>query len=227
MSAERLSANIARWRERLNEASGKWGGVEICAATKTVAPERINQAWEAGIRTIGENRVQELLGKYAALNPELRIELIGRLQTNKVRHILDRVCRVQSLDRDPLAEELSRRAAAWGIVMPVLIEVNIAGEAQKGGISPDSLVDFARRCAALPGIRVEGLMAVMPNAADPEAVRPYFRQMRDWFERLRDLQIPNTDISTLSMGMSNDCLVAAEEGATMVRLGRLLFGERT
>ena len=226
MDAEQLIRNIQTWRERLAEASAKWGGVEICAVTKTVAPEIINYAWDAGIRTIGENRVQELLGKLDALNPNYRIELIGQLQTNKVKYILDSVRRVQSLDRDALATELSRRAAARGRVMPVLVEVGIGHEAQKGGVAPEELEGFVRRCAALEGIRVEGLMAVMPNVEDPEDVRPLFRQMRTLFERLRDMQISNTDISTLSMGMSHDCLVAAQEGATMVRLGRSLFGER-
>ena len=226
MSAEQLERNIRYWQERLGEASARWGGVEICAVTKTVAPEQINPAYDAGIRTIGENRVQELMGKYDLLNPAFRVELIGQLQTNKVKYILDKVSRVQSVDRDALAEELSRRAAAQGRVMPILAEVNIAREPQKGGIDEEELEAFALRCAALPGIRLEGLMAVMPNVDDPEEIRPYFRRMRAWFEKLRDRQIENTDIHTLSMGMSHDCIVAAEEGATMVRLGRSLFGER-
>ena len=226
MNAEQLARNIAYWRERLGNAAAKWGGVEICGVTKTIAPELINPAYDAGIRTIGENRVQELMEKYEQLNPAFRIELIGQLQTNKVKYILDKVQRVQSLDRDALAEEISRRAAAKGIVMPVLVEVGIAGEAQKGGIAEAELEQFVLRCAEMPGLHVEGLMAVMPNVADPEEVRPYFRRMRTWFETLRDKQIPNTDIKTLSMGMSHDCIVAAEEGATMVRLGRSLFGER-
>ena len=226
MNAEQLARNIAYWRERLGNAAAKWGGVEICGVTKTIAPELINPAYAAGITTIGENRVQELLEKYDRLDPAFRIELIGQLQTNKVKYILDKVQRVQSLDRDALAEEISKRAAAKGIVMPVLVEVSIAGEEQKGGIAEDELEAFVRRCAEMPGLRVEGLMAVMPNVADPEQVRPYFRRMRTWFETLRDREIPNTDIRTLSMGMSHDCIVAAEEGATMVRLGRSLFGER-
>ena len=226
MNAEQLMRNVAYWQERLGNAAAKWGGVEICGVTKTIAPELINPAYEAGIRTIGENRVQELMEKYEHLNPAFRIELIGQLQTNKVKYILDKVQRVQSLDRDALAEEISRRAAAKGIVMPVLEEVSIAGEAQTGGIAEDELEQFVLRCAEMPGLRVEGLMAVMPNVADPEEVRPYFRRMRTWFETLRDRQIPNTDIKTLSMGMSHDCIVAAEEGATMVRLGRSLFGAR-
>ena len=225
MDAEAIRKNVEYWSDRLREASGDWGGVEICAVTKTVDPARVNAVWDAGIRTIGENRVQELMGKLDALNPGFRVELIGRLQTNKVKYIIDVVSRVQSLDRDALAVEISRRAVARGKVMPVLVEVNIGGEAQKGGVQPGELEAFVRRCARLEGLRVEGLMAVMPNAEDPETVRPLFREMRGHYDRLRELQIANTDIHTLSMGMSHDCLVAAGEGATMVRLGRSLFGE--
>lgn len=221
-----LESNIALWRERIGNASAKWGGAEICAVTKTVDVETINRAAKAGIRVIGENRVQELQSKIDRLDPSFEIHLIGSLQTNKVRPIVGRVAMVQSLDRDALAQELSRRASAAGVVMPALVQVNIAREPQKGGVDEDSLENFIRRCAALPGIRIDGLMAIMPLADDPEAVRPYFRRMRAWFDRLRDAGIPGVEMNTLSMGMSGDCIVAAEEGATMVRLGRALFGVR-
>ena len=226
MDAEQLSRNIQTWRERLAEASVKWGGVEICAVTKTVAPEIINYAWDAGIRTIGENRVQELLGKLDALNPDYRIELIGQLQTNKVKYIIDRVDMIQSLDRQALADEINRRAVGAGRVMPVLVQVNIAREPQKAGIDEEALLPFLRGLSEMQGLRVEGLMAIMPIADDPEDVRPFFRRMREWFDRLRDMAIPNVNMNVLSMGMSDDCLVACQEGATMVRLGRALFGER-
>ena len=227
MNQEALLKNIYEWRQKIGEASAKWGGAQICAVSKTVAPETVNLAWEGGIRVLGENRVQELLGKLDALNPNYSIHLIGRLQTNKVRQITGRVAMVQSVDRDALAEELSRRAVQAQIRMDVLIEVNPAGEAQKGGVDEAALEPFARRVCALPGLRLRGLMAVMPFVDDPEQIRPLFRRMRGHFERLRDEDLPGAQIDTLSMGMSGDCLVAAEEGATMVRLGRALFGERT
>ena len=226
MNREELLLNIRDWRERIGNASARWGGAEICAVSKTVDPGTINMAWEGGIRTLGENRVQELMGKYDALNPAFDIHLIGRLQTNKVRFIVDKVAMVQSLDRDALALELSRRAEACGRALPVLVQVNIGREAQKAGVDEAELTPFVRRCGALPGLRVQGLMAIMPIADDPEAVRPLFRRMRVLFERLRDADIPGVEMRTLSMGMSDDCLVAAEEGATMVRLGRALFGAR-
>ena len=203
-----LESNIALWQERIGNASARWGGAEICAVTKTVDVDTINRARAAGLRTMGENRVQELLSKIDRLDPGWQIHLIGQLQTNKVKSIVGRVAMVQSLDR------------------AALVQVNIARESQKAGIDEDELVEFLKRCGALPGLRVEGLMAIMPLVDDPEDVRLYFRRMRQWFERLRDADLPNVRMNVLSMGMSGDCIVAAEEGATMVRLGRALFGAR-
>ena len=226
MNREELLSNIAEWRERIGEASAKWGGAEICGVSKTVDPETINMAWDGGIRTLGENRVQELVGKLDRLNPAFEIHLIGQLQTNKVKTAIDKVAMIQSLDREALALEISRRAVAAGRVMPVLVQVNIAREPQKAGIDEQLLLPFLQQCAQLPGLRVEGLMAIMPIADDPEDVRPYFRRMREWFDRLRDMDLPGVQMRTLSMGMSDDAVVAAQEGATMVRLGRALFGAR-
>ena len=227
VNREDLLSNIRLWQQRVGEASARWGGAEICGVSKTIDPETINLAWEGGIRTLGENRVQELLGKIDRLNPGFRIHLIGQLQTNKVKYIIDKVTMIQSVDREALAQEISRRAVAAGVRMPVLVQVNIAREPQKAGIDEDLLVPFLHTCAELPGIAVQGLMAIMPIADDPEDVRPWFRRMRTWFDRLRDDPIPGVEMRTLSMGMSDDCLVAAEEGATMVRLGRALFGARS
>ena len=226
MERDVIFENVRVWRERIAEASAKWGGAEICAVTKTHSAETVNLAWEAGLRTIGENRVQELLDKREALHPGFSVQLIGSLQTNKVKYIAGWVDMVQSLDRDALAEELSRRAERSGRRLPVLVQVNIAREPQKGGIYEEELEAFVKRSAALPGIQIRGLMAIMPLTDDPESLRPCFRRMRDWFERLRDQNIEGTALDTLSMGMSGDCIVAAQEGATMVRLGRALFGAR-
>ena len=226
MEREQVLSNIRLWRERIDEASAKWGGCEICGVSKTVDPKTINYAWEGGIRTLGENRVQELTGKIDRLDPRFSIHLIGQLQTNKVKYIVDKVSMIQSLDRDALAEEISKRAVAAGVTMPALVQVNIAKEPQKAGIDEAELIPFLERCGRLPGLEIDGLMAIMPIAEDPEDVRPYFRRMREWFERLRDMNMPNVRMRTLSMGMSDDALVAAQEGATMVRLGRALFGAR-
>lgn len=214
------------YRHRLDEASVRWGKVEICAATKNQDARTANFAYEAGVKTIGENRVQELLQKRSALNPDYKVHMIGRLQSNKVKYIVRHVDMIQSLDRDSLALEINRQAGKAGVVMPVLIQVNIAGETQKGGVSPEELVPFLRRVSSMEWIAVKGLMAVMPAANDPEDVRKYFRKMRIWFERLREHPIAGVSMDVLSMGMSHDCVVAAQEGATMVRLGTALFGGR-
>lgn len=227
MNREELNANIRAWQERIGNAAARWGDCEICGVSKTVDPETINMAWDAGIRTLGENRVQELLGKLDWLNPNFDIHLIGRLQTNKVKSVIQHVKMIQSLDREALALEISRRAQEAGLVMPALVQVNIARETQKAGVMEEELLPFIQNLARLPGVKVEGLMAIMPIAGEPESVRPYFRRMRAWFERLRDMELPGVDMHILSMGMSDDCIVAAEEGATMVRLGRALFGART
>ena len=226
MEREALIANIRDWQARVAEASARWGGCGICGVSKTVDPQTINMAWDGGIRTLGENRVQELLGKLDALDPRFEIHLIGQLQTNKVKYIIDKVAMIQSLDRDALAEEISRRAVAAGVEMPALVQVNIGREPQKAGVAEEELLPFIQRASRLPGLRIEGLMAIMPVADDPEDVRPLFRAMRTWFERIGEMDLPGVAMNTLSMGMSDDALVAAQEGATMVRLGRALFGER-
>ena len=226
MDRNTVTENIRFWQERIGEASAKWGGCEICAVSKTVDAEIVNYAYEAGIRTIGENRVQELMSKHELLNPGFQRHIIGALQTNKVKYLIGCADMIQSVDRDALAEEISRRAAAQDTVMPVLVQVNIAKETQKSGIYEEELLPFLKRCAALPGIEVKGLMSIMPFVDDPEEIRPYFKQMRAWFDRIRDLNMENISMNVLSMGMSSDCIVAAEEGATMVRLGRSIFGAR-
>ena len=214
------------WQEKLNAASGHWGGVKICAVTKTIPADIINIAYEAGIRDIGENRVQELTQKLPVLNDGFNIHLIGQLQTNKVKYVIARADMIQSLDRMPLGREISERAMRINRVIPVLVQVNIAAEPQKSGVSEGGLVDLVKGLSKLEGISVKGLMAIMPLADNPEDVRMFFKHMRVWFDRIKLMGIPRVDMETLSMGMSGDCLVAAQEGATMVRLGTALFGIR-
>ena len=226
MERNQIIENIALWRQRIAQASGEWGQCEICAVTKTQSADTINIAHEGGLVTIGENRVQELMDKYDYLNPAFDVHLIGSLQSNKVKYIIDKVSVIQSLDRLSLAEEISRRAAACEKQMGCLVQVNIAREPQKGGIDEEQLEEFIRACSRMDGLRIRGLMAIMPLTDQPEALRPYFRRMRTWFDRLRQENINNTSMDILSMGMSGDCIVAAQEGATMVRLGRALFGAR-
>ena len=153
---------------------------------------------------MGENRVQEILEKLPHLDASFQIDLIGQLQNNKVKYIIDKVAMIQSLDRESLAQEIDRRAQQHGIQMPVLIQVNIGSEPQKGGIAVEELFSFARKAAQLPGLDIQGLMAVMPFLQDDDALRPYFVQMRRLFEELRNEAIDRTHIQELSMGMSGD-----------------------
>jgi uncharacterized pyridoxal phosphate-containing UPF0001 family protein len=153
MNREELLKNIAEWRQRIGEASAKWGGCEICAVSKTVDAETVNLAWEGGIRTLGKNRVQELMAKRPLLNPGFEIHLIGRLQTNKVRPAVQLAAMIQSLDREALAIEISRRAAAENRAMPVLVQVNIAREPQKAGASEESRGDPASKPAGRAALR--------------------------------------------------------------------------
>ena len=229
-----MNSNIRAIRERIEAAKARRAGeaadcdVTLLAAIKYTDAEHVNYLHRVlGVNDVGENRVQQLLERWDLLDREdLRVHFIGTLQSNKVKYIAERIAMVQSLDRDSLAEELSRRAQEHGRVIPALIQVNIAREEQKGGVSEEELPGFLRRCAMLPGIHIDGLMAIMPIAEDPESLRPYFRRMRGWFERFRDEGIENVSMNVLSMGMSSDCIVAAQEGATLVRLGRALFGAR-
>ena len=197
-----------------------WCTPKIIAVTKNVEPVRIRMLEDSSIRRLGENRVQEMLRKMPEIPSDFRFDMIGRLQINKVSQI-------QSLDRMELAQEIDRRAQMAGRRMPVLIQVNIGNEPQKGGISKEMLFSFARSVATLPGMEIQGLMAVMPDLRDMEALRPYFREMRILFEHLRDEAIANTRIDELSMGMSGDYAIAAEEGATHVRIGSAIFGSRS
>lgn len=219
--------NVARIRAELAEAGSEWGQVpELIAVSKYVDAERVNRLCSAGLFHIGENHAQEILKKLPELDARFEIDFIGQLQNNKVKHIIDKVSMIQSVDRDTLAREIDRRAQQHGLRMPVLIEVNIGGEAQKGGVTPEKVFSFARTCAAYPGLKLSGVMCVMPNLPDKAELMPLFRRMRTLFEQLRDLAIAGTDIVELSMGMSDDYLYAARAGATHVRIGSAIFGHR-
>lgn len=224
-----ICERVARIRREMEEAaSARWGRApEIIAVSKTVDASVVNLAKSAGIRRLGENRVQEILEKMPYLDASFQIDLIGRLQSNKVKYIIDKVSQIQSLDRESLAQEIDRRAGQRGVRMPVLIQVNIGDEPQKGGVAVEDTLAFARWAAGLSGLQIRGLMAVMPDIREQEQLRPYFARMRRLFEALRDEAISGTEIVELSMGMSGDYLLAAQEGATHVRIGSAIFGART
>lgn len=225
---QEMRRRIEAIRRQLEEAAlERWGRFpEIIAVSKTIDAQRINLLRGMSITRIGENRVQEIMEKLPYLDASFQIDLIGRLQNNKVKYIIDKVGMIQSLDRESLAIEIDRRAQQHDLRMPVLVQINIGNEPQKGGISSEDTLSFVKKVAAYPGLEVRGLMAVMPDIDDEDLLRPYFRRMRSLFDMLKEEAIPGTHIEELSMGMSGDYLLAAQEGATHVRIGSAIFGSR-
>ena len=224
-----IRENLETVRETMRLACQRCGrredDVTLIAVTKFVGTDRILEAVQAGVTEIGENRAQEFTEKLTFYKQNrLRAHFIGQLQTNKVKYICGKADLIQSVDREPLLDAIHAYAAKNDLVQDVLIEVNIGREAQKGGVPPEALEPLAERIATLGHVRLRGLMCV-PPAAEKEAVRPYFREMRTWFERLKSAY-PALPIDTLSMGMSHDYDVAIEEGATTVRVGTAIFGPR-
>ncbi|NPA32061.1 MAG: YggS family pyridoxal phosphate-dependent enzyme [Aquificae bacterium] len=225
-ACERLAHVRERIERACEKANRKPEEVRLLGATKTVPPERIREFFSCGLSLFGENRVQELLKKQEALRG-LPIEwhFIGVLQTNKVKYLMGRVSLIHSLDRKSLADEIQKRAKKAGIVQDVLIEVNVGGEETKAGVSEDELFSLFEYTMGLENVRVLGLMTIPPYEEDPERARPYFEKLRKLKEKLEEefrVRLPH-----LSMGMSNDFEVAIQEGATIVRIGTLLFGERS
>jgi len=202
-------------------------GVELVAAAKTRTAAEILEAVEAGIKTIGENYVQEAAKVFPAVGRRARWHLIGHLQTNKAKRAVEIFDLVETVDSIGLGSELDKRAAAAGKTMEVLIEVNSGREPQKAGVMPDAAEALALSLAALPHLRVLGLMTMGPFEGDPEDSRPYFKETRRVFEALRSLSIPGAEMRHLSMGMSHSWRVAVEEGATIVRIGTAIFGPRS
>lgn len=203
------------------------GDVTLVAVTKTVAAERVREAYEVGLRVFGENRVQEGAAKIAKLSdmPDATWHLIGHLQSNKVKPAIEAFTMIESVDSVRLLERIDYQSEMTRPTMPVLLELNIAGEEAKSGFSAESLREAFPRLLQMSHVELRGLMTVAPLVRDAEEVRPVFRALRLVRDELRD-RYPLTGFVELSMGMSNDYRVAIQEGATMVRVGRALFGER-
>jgi pyridoxal phosphate enzyme (YggS family) len=202
-------------------------GVELVAAAKTRTPAEILEAVEAGVRAIGENYVQEAAAAFEAVGRRSRWHFIGHLQTNKVKKAVEIFDMIETVDSLDLAREIDKRTRAAGKIMPVLIEINSGEEDQKAGVRPADAEPLIREIAELLNVRVEGLMTMGPFEGDPEDSRPYFRETKALFERVKTLGIAGVEMKRLSMGMTNSYKVAIEEGATMIRLGTLLFGPRS
>ena len=226
-----LESNIKRVKDRIEKAAAKVGRdpseLELVAVSKRVKPERIAEALELGFNTFGENYAQEFRDKQRILKDEtdkkINWHFIGQLQKNKVKYIVGKVDLIHSLDSISTAQEINKRAQSLEITVPVLVEVDTGGEESKGGVSPSRLEEFITELAALSSIDVRGLMTMPPYFDNIELARPYFRQLRE----IRDTLITTfPGLKELSMGMSGDFEVAIEEGATIVRVGTAIFGER-
>ena len=224
-----VRANLAAVRERIAEAARRAGRrddtVLLVAVSKTVDVDGVRAAIAAGVPALGENRVQEAREKVGAIGRPVPWHLIGHLQTNKVRDALDCFDLIQSVDRLPLAQALSSRAVQAGRRADVLVQVNVGDEPQKGGIRPEDLRAGLEAMAALPGLRLRGLMTIPPLPRDPEDSRPHYRQLSKLLEAARGWGLPG-ELTELSMGMSGDFEVGVEEGATIVRVGTAIFGPR-
>jgi pyridoxal phosphate enzyme (YggS family) len=230
-----IAENIAQVRQRIAAAARRAARnpeeITLMGVSKTFPAERIREAYAAGLRVFGENRVQEFAGKAADLRDLTDAEwhLIGHLQTNKAAKATELFDAVDSVDSVRMAEKLNGFAKSAGKTLSILIEINVGGEKRKSGVAPraDELEQMLRGAARWGNLKIHGLMTVPPYIEDPEGSRPYFRQLRQIRDRIADSVLPEIDTAVLSMGMSHDFEVAIEEGATRVRVGTAIFGERT
>ena len=224
-----ISSNINAIKQRIAAAAARAGcdplSIKLMAVTKTVGTERILKAIEAGLIMLGENYVQEAKGKIAIIGDRARWHMIGHLQTNKAKYAVKLFDYVHSVDRLELAQELDKRAGQINRKLNVLIEVN-SGEESKSGIEKTQALELVRQVAHLPNLAVRGLMTMAPYSNNPEDSRPYFKALRNLRDDINRAGISGISMNELSMGMTDDFEVAIEEGATIIRIGRAIFGKR-
>ncbi|MCX5801742.1 MAG: YggS family pyridoxal phosphate-dependent enzyme [Candidatus Eisenbacteria bacterium] len=230
MAESEIRARLDCLAERVESAAARAGRnpaeVTVVAVAKTIPVEVVEKAIELGVKHVGENRVQEASPKFDRIGRKVTWHMVGHLQTNKVKRALEIFDVIQSVDSVRLGGAISDRAAATGRTADVLLEVNTSGEATKYGFDPDELAGHVEQMCVLEGIRVRGLMTVGPLAEQPDDARGAFVLLRRLGEKISSLGFPNVDMSVLSMGMSGDFEVAIEEGATVIRVGTAVFGER-
>lgn len=222
--------NYKRVEEKVQRACERAGRkreeVTLIAVSKTKPLSMIEELLPLGVRDFGENKVQELTAKAEALSKDIRWHMIGHLQRNKVKYVVDKACMIHSVDSLRLAEEISKEAEKKGVEVPILLEVNVAGEESKFGIRPEETEELARQIALLPNLHIQGLMTIAPYVENPENNRQIFRNLRNLSVDIERKKFNNVTMSVLSMGMTGDYEVAIEEGATHVRVGTGIFGER-
>ncbi len=225
-----VQQNLAIVEENVRQAAKRAGrqesDVTLIAVSKTKPIEMIEEALAYGKREFGENKAQELKEKQEQLPKDIKWHFIGHLQTNKIKYILGRACLIHSVDSLHLAEAIEKECEKKGLDADILIEVNVAGEESKFGVKPEDTLELVRSIAVLPHIHIKGLMTIAPYVEDPEQNRPVFKKLREMLVDIRAKNIDNVDMSVLSMGMTGDYQVAIEEGATHVRVGTGIFGER-
>lgn len=225
-----IRENLTLVRKKIDEACVRAGRrpeeVTLIAVSKTKPAALLQEAYEAGVREFGENKVQELTDKYEILPKDIKWHMIGHLQRNKVKYVVDKASLIHSVDSLRLAEEISREALRKNVEANVLIEVNAAGEESKFGVTPEAAEALVRQAAALPAIHVKGLMTIAPYVEDPEENRKHFVRIRQLAVDIKAKNIDNVTMAVLSMGMTGDYEVAVEEGATCVRVGTGIFGGR-
>lgn len=217
-------------RENIQKACEKAGRspqeVTLIAVSKTKPLFMLEEAYEAGARDFGENKVQEILEKHPKMPEDARFHMIGHLQRNKVKQVLPHVVLIHSVDSYRLAEQISQEAGKLGITAKILLEVNVAKEESKFGMMPEDVEEMAGQIAALPHLQIEGLMTIAPFVDDPEKNRPVFRKLYQLSVDIKKKNIDNVNMGVLSMGMTGDYQVAVEEGSTMIRVGTGIFGAR-
>lgn len=226
MIRENMEAVETKIAEACERAGRDRGEVTLIAVSKTKPLEMLREAYDAGARDFGENRVQELMEKMPSMPEDVRWHMIGHLQRNKVKYIVGKVWMIHSVDSLELAEEISREAVKRQVTVRILLEVNVAEEESKFGVKVQEALSLAEAAAKLPGIQVEGLMTIAPYVEDQEENRTYFRKLKQLSVDIYDKNIDNVNMNVLSMGMTGDYSVAVEEGSTCVRVGTGIFGER-
>jgi pyridoxal phosphate enzyme (YggS family) len=225
-----IAFNINKIQQRISTAAARCNratdSIKLLAVTKTVSPRAIEQAIDAGITAFGENYVQEAKGKIAVIEKRVQWHMIGYLQTNKAKYAVNLFDYIHSVDRIELAREINKRAGLTGRRINILIEINLSGEKTKSGVPAASALDLIKDTAILENISVKGLMTMAPYSSNPENSRPYFSELRNLQKNIINGGITGIQMEELSMGMTDDFEIAIEEGATIVRIGRAIFGER-
>lgn len=226
-----IKSNLINIEKRINDSCKNSDRnkeeVKLIAVTKTVDIDAVNEAIECGVTDVGENKPQELARKYEVIGDRVKWHLIGSLQTNKVKYIIDKVYMIHSIDRLSLCDEIQKRAQSIDRQINCLIQVNISKEESKHGILEEDAIDFIKNISSnYPNIRVKGLMTMAPNTDDKNLIKSVFRGLKDLANKIDHENINNVSMEALSMGMSNDFEIAIEEGATFVRVGTSIFGQR-